>query len=171
MIAADPAVAIEPLAPADFERVAGWLATPALNRWLTSEWREREASATVVAIATRNRRNRLFLVRCGGEPCGLVALSDIDASDKTAMVWYLLGHARFAGRGVTTQAVQALVALAFGELGLRSLHAWAMTPNAASLRVLRKAGFREAGRLRHTACLDGEQTDRLYFDLLPTDLQ
>lgn len=162
-------VAIEPLAPAHFEMAARWLAMPALNRWLTADWRERPATATTLAIATRNRRNRFFLVRHHNEPCGLVALSDFDEAEKTAMVWYLLGESRLGGKGVTTEAVRALVALAFGQLGLRSLHAWAMAQNEASQRVLAKAGFREAGRLRDSACLDGQQTDRLYFDLVASE--
>lgn len=163
------AVAIEPLTAADFESVARWLATPALNRWLIAEWREREANPTLLAIATRNRRNRFFLVRYQGEACGLVALSDLDAAEKTAMIWYLLGDPRLAGKGITSIAVRELVTLAFRELGLRSLHAWAMQQNEASLRLLRKTGFREAGRLRQSACLDGAPTDRIYFDLIATE--
>lgn len=162
-------IAIEPLTAPSFEVVAAWLATPALNRWLTADWREREATSTVLAIATRQRRNRFFLVRHHAEPCGLVALSDLDPIDKTAMVWYLLGDRRFEGRGITTAAVNQLVSLSFNELGLRSLYAWAMEPNEASIRVLKKTGFREAGRLRQSACLDQTQTDRIYFDLVATE--
>lgn len=164
-----PAIGIAPLAAAEFETAARWLATPAINRWLTSEWRDRDVNATALAIAARNRRNRFFLVRCGGEPCGLVALSDFDAADKTANLWYLLGEPRFAGTGVTSAAVRDLVTLAFRDFGLHALHAWAMQQNAASLRVLRKTGFREAGRLRHSACLDGHPTDRILFDLLASE--
>jgi RimJ/RimL family protein N-acetyltransferase len=162
-------IAIEPLAAADFEAAARWLATPALNRWLTADWRGHPASTATIAIATRNRRNRFFLVRCNAEPCGLVALGDLDEADKTAMVWYLLGESALSGKGVTTEAVRELVDLAFGKLGLRSLYAWAMAQNEASQRVLRKNGFREAGRLRHSANLDGEQTDRIYFDLIASE--
>jgi RimJ/RimL family protein N-acetyltransferase len=35
--------------------------------------------------------------------------------------------------------------------------------------VLAKAGFREAGRLRQSASLEGRQTDRIYFDLIADD--
>ena len=162
-------VEIEPLSSTDFEAVAGWLATPAINRWLTPEWRERPANAVVLAIAVRNRRNRFFLVRYNGEPCGLVALSDIDRVDRTAMVWYALGQPQLSGKGITSEALRQLIRVGFDELELRSLHAWAMAQNQASIRILRKTGFREAGRLRQSACLDGEQTDRIYFDLISTE--
>jgi [ribosomal protein S5]-alanine N-acetyltransferase len=162
-------VTIEPLRATNFETVARWLATPALNRWLTADWREREANATTLAIATRNRHNRLFLVRYYGQSCGLVALSDLDLTDRTAMLWYLLGDAQLAGKGITTEAIRALLNVAFRDLELSSVYAWAMAQNEPSLRVLRKIGFREAGRLRHSATLDGQQTDRIYFDLLASE--
>jgi RimJ/RimL family protein N-acetyltransferase len=44
-----------------------------------------------------------------------------------------------------------------------------MDGNIASLKVLQKIGFRQAGRLRRSACLDGQQIDKIYFDLLPSD--
>jgi hypothetical protein len=65
-----------------FELVARWLAKPEINRWLTAEWRNRVVSSTLVAIATRNRKNRFFLVRYNAQPCGLVALTDTNAADK-----------------------------------------------------------------------------------------
>jgi RimJ/RimL family protein N-acetyltransferase len=162
-------ITIEPLGADDFGIVARWLATPSINRWLTADWREKPANPTIVAIAVRNRRNRFFLVRFSGEPCGVVALSDVDATDKTGMVWYLLGESRLSGQGITSHAVADLIRISFRELGLRALYAWAMEENAASRRVLAKAGFREAGRLRQSASLEGRQTDRIYFDLIADD--
>ena len=73
-------VTIEELAPADFDVVARWLARPEINQWLSGEWRTCEASPSLVAIAVRNRRNRLYLVRHDTLPCGLVALGEIDTN-------------------------------------------------------------------------------------------
>jgi hypothetical protein len=77
-------ITIEELTPANFELVAGWLSRPETNRWLTAEWRGRAAASVVVAMAVRNRKNRLFLVHCSGQACGLTALADIDTADRTA---------------------------------------------------------------------------------------
>lgn len=125
----------------------------------------------MVAITVRNRRNRLFLVRFAGEPAALVALADLEVADRTAMVWYFLGDETLAGRGVVSGAVRQLAALAFEELGLASLYAWAMEDNVASQRVLLSAGFRDAGRLRKSACSAGEQVDRIYYDLVPGEIR
>src|SRR6476661_7905045 len=88
-----------------FETAARWLSKPAINRWLTPEWRSKETTASMMAIAARNRRNRLFLVSHQGRPCGLAALGKIDSTDRTAMLWYGLGEEELSGRGITSSAV------------------------------------------------------------------
>src|SRR5438552_2147107 len=98
-------ITIEPLVPQQFELVAGWLSRNVINRWLSAEWRGRVATPTLLAIALRNPKNRLFLVRCNGQPCGLTALSDINFSDATAMVWYILGDPSLSGQGITSDAL------------------------------------------------------------------
>ena len=160
---------IEELTPDDFSQVAEWLSDPANNRWLTSDWRNREVTHVLVGLAVRNKKNRLFLVRADGRPCGLVALADIDPGDRTAMIWYLLGEKSLAGRGIVTQAVKHLAEAAFGDLGLSSLYAWLMADNLSSRRVLEKAGFREVGYIRRATCSAGQQVDRIYFDLTPDE--
>lgn len=158
---------IEPLLPEHFEQVVGWLSRPETNKWLSGEWRDHEATPSILAIAVRNRRNRLYLVRHESSPCGLVGLADIDPADRIAMVWYLLGDDRLKGRGIVSEAVRQLTRLAFSELSLASLHAWIMDDNTSSRRVLEKSGFRECGRFRNAACSSGRQVDRIYFDLIP----
>lgn len=160
---------IEDLTPSDFELVAGWLSNREINRWLTAEWRDKVATGVLVAVMMRNKKNRVCLVRWNGQPVGLVALADIDTADATAMVWYLLGDSACAGRGIISSAVNQLAAKCFRELKLESIYAWVMEDNAASARVLKKAGFREAGRLRRAAHSNGRQIDRIYFDLLPSE--
>jgi len=162
-------VTIEPLAASDFEAAARWLAAPEINQWLTGEWRGTEPNASLIAIAVRNRKNRLFLVRHEGNAAGLVALSNIEATDNTAMIWYALGQQELRGRGIATDAVKQLSRLMFQELGLASLYAWVMDGNEASRRVLQKAGFRPAGRIRDASAFGGQQVDRIYFDLVPSD--
>jgi RimJ/RimL family protein N-acetyltransferase len=71
--------------------------------------------------------------------CGLV----LDEDARTAIVWYLL-RPDHQGRGLATRAVRTLASLAFGELSLHELRASCLAHNAASARVLARAGFRLA---------------------------
>lgn len=52
-----------------------------------------------------------------------------------------------AGRGLTTEACEALIAWARDELHLSRLTLWAGTENLASRRVAEKVGFRHVGPL------------------------
>lgn len=158
-------VGIEPLAAEYFPLVATWLSQAEINQWLTSEWRGRTIDPSLIGIAVRNKRNRLFLARADDVPCGLVALAEWDIVDKIAMIWYVLGDPASGGRGVITQSVRELVHTSFETLGIEALHAWIIEGNERSRRVLEKNGFREAGRLRLSVVHDGARCDRIYFDL------
>lgn len=60
------------------------------------------------------------------------------------MLGYCLARSAW-GRGYATEAARALVAFAFAELGLQRVWARCDLENAASLRVLAKAGLRREG--------------------------
>jgi RimJ/RimL family protein N-acetyltransferase len=160
---------IEDLTQPYFDLVAAWLSNREINRWLTAEWRGKVATAVLVAMMTRNKKNRVFLVRWNGQPVALTALADIDTADATAMVWYLLGDPAFSGRGIVSKAVTQMVCKYFQELKLESLYAWIMEDNLASAKVLQKVGFREVGRIRRAAFSNGRRVDRIYFDLLASE--
>ena len=159
-------ISVEDLRPEHFGLVAGWLSRNDINRWLTAEWRNQVASSTVLAIALRNRKNRIFLIRFSGQPCGLIGLAEIDVADATAMIWYFLGDSALSSKGIVSEAVKQVTRKSFKELKLQSLYAWIMEDNVASAGVLKKAGFREVGRIRQAASSNGRQVDRIYFDMV-----
>jgi ribosomal-protein-alanine N-acetyltransferase len=82
------------------------------------------------------------LVAEDGSVLGRFNLFDIE--DHAAVLGYRVAqHA--AGRGVATATVQELCRLAAAQIGLRTLRAAAAHQNAASQRVLAKAGFVPVG--------------------------
>jgi [ribosomal protein S5]-alanine N-acetyltransferase len=68
-----------------------------------------------------------------------------------------------AGRGLTTRAVSAVVAIAFGDLGLHRLEAATLVHNVPSQRVLEKNGFELIGLARRYLEIAGEWSDHLLF--------
>ncbi len=82
------------------------------------------------------------LVDEDGSVIGRFNLRDID--DGAAEVGYRVAE-RAAGRGVATAAVEELCRLAVSRHGLRTLRARTTHENAASQRVLTKAGFAPTG--------------------------
>jgi RimJ/RimL family protein N-acetyltransferase len=75
----------------------------------------------------------------------------------------------FTGRGLTTEAASAVVALGFEELSLHRIQLHAGTKNGASQRVAEKLGFKKMGMVRE-ACRGADGFYDCYvYDLLSTD--
>jgi [ribosomal protein S5]-alanine N-acetyltransferase len=106
---------------------------------------------TVFAIAARDRP-------FGG--IGLVLGDDVERI--SAEIGYWLGE-EFWGRGIATAAVLALTRQAFATFELNRLFAVPYADNAASIRVLVKAGYRHEGTLLAAAIKDGQIRDQELF--------
>jgi RimJ/RimL family protein N-acetyltransferase len=79
-----------------------------------------------------------------------------------AELGYWLGET-YWGRGIATAAVVAVTEHALGEHGLRRVFALPFAHNAASARVLEKAGFALEGVLHSSAIKDGRVMDQLLY--------
>lgn len=83
-----------------------------------------------------------------------------------AEVGYWLG-VQFWGQGITTEAVRHLTRLAFTtHPELCRLYAVPYSTNAASARVLEKAGYTREGTLRESAIKDGHVLDQFMYSIL-----
>jgi len=87
---------------------------------------------------------------------------------QTASIGYWIG-APYAGRGLMTDAVRAVTHFGFATLRLNRLEAACLPSNAASARVLAKAGFRLEGRARQYLKIDGRWQDHDLYALLHDD--
>lgn len=77
-------------------------------------------------------------------------------------IGYWIDQAR-NGRGLATQAVEDVVAYAFGDLSLHRVDAATLVDNVASQRVLEKAGFERIGLARGFLNVNGAWRDFLLF--------
>lgn len=87
---------------------------------------------------------------------------------QTASLGYWMAE-RHTGRGVMTGAVTAVCRYAFLTLQLRRIEAACLPDNAASIGLLKKAGFVSEGRAREYLCIAGEWRDHLLFARLVHD--
>lgn len=91
---------------------------------------------------------------------GLVPGSDIERC--AAEVGYWIGPA-YWGRGIATVALKRICDYAFRDLGLLRLFAVPIAWNAASFRVLEKAGFAREGIMRNACIKDGKVADMVLY--------
>ncbi len=85
-----------------------------------------------------------------------------DIYRRTAEIGYWLGEP-FWGKGIATEAVRALTAYAFENSDLVRMYAGVFEGNAASCRVLEKAGYSLESRARKSVLKAGRILDQLMF--------
>ena len=104
-----------------------------------------------------------FAILDGDAIAGTINLFHIvRESLQSGTIGYWIDRAR-NGRGLATQAVEDVVAYAFGELALHRVEAATLVDNVASQRVLEKAGFERIGLARGFLCINGAWQDFLLF--------
>jgi RimJ/RimL family protein N-acetyltransferase len=105
--------------------------------------------------------------------CGLVSLIAIARKhralqyDKAEFAYWLAADAR--GRGIATEACQAVMRYAFERLALNKLTVSHVAENGASKGLIERLGFRHVGiEYRHFS-KDGRWFDHLLYELLRAD--
>jgi ribosomal-protein-alanine N-acetyltransferase len=105
----------------------------------------------------------LFAIAVNDEAVGGIGfVLHPDVERVSAEIGYWLAEP-FWGRGIATEALAALTAHAIRTHGLTRIYAVPFAWNAASCRVLEKAGYVLEGRLRKSAIKDGTLTDQLQY--------
>ena len=131
--------------------------------------REEQARELLAAIEKAFAEKSLFqwgvALRDGDRVIGTCTLSSVDVSNRRAELGYALGRAHW-GQGLMREALDRLLAYAFGDLGLRRLEADVDPRNAASIALLERLGFRREGHLRERWMVAGEVQDSLFYGLL-----
>ena len=87
---------------------------------------------------------------------------------QSASVGYWMGQA-FAGKGLMTEALRAMLPFIFDEVRLNRLEAACLPSNEPSKSVLRKVGFHEEGLARQYLKINGTWHDHVLFALLGED--
>ncbi|KOU36225.1 GNAT family N-acetyltransferase [Streptomyces sp. WM6378] len=122
-----------------------------------------------VAAALRQRDNGAMwpgVVLYEGAVVGRVDLNNILLGRLRSCFigyWISSGH---NGRGIATDAVALALNVAFHDLQLHRVDAFAREDNPASCRVLKKCGFRTVGVSRGHIHIDGRWRDDVFFQKL-----
>lgn len=84
---------------------------------------------------------------------------------RTAELGYYIGE-EYWGRGITSEAVEQICEYVFDKSDIIRIYAEPFAYNAASCRVLEKAGFQYEGTLRSNAVKNGKILDMKMYALL-----
>jgi ribosomal-protein-alanine N-acetyltransferase len=139
-------------------------------------WTEADLSRKVFSTRVRRAREEaeegtdfsffVFLTQEGQETLvGGVTLSNIRRrAAQFVNLGYWMGQ-QFAGKGLMTDAVGAVLPFVFDSLELHRIHAAFLPHNIASRRVLEKNGFIEEGFAEKYLLINGHWEDHVLFGL------
>ena len=144
---------IRPIGPEDLPDLFAIRSQPEVARWLSGTATAYDAFAE--EWTTSDRFDTTLALELDGRVIGDVFLRVTDAWSQRETreqargtqgdIGWLVDPA-YAGRGLATEAAQALLAICFEGLGLRRVTAAAFADNAPSVRVMEKLGMRIEGR-------------------------
>ena len=121
----------------------------------------------VNAYATRTSF-RFAVAASDDRPVGICGFNSWSPDHLHAELAYELAP-QYWGQGVMRRAVAAILTWGFSELGLNRVHAFVMTSNHRSIRLLERCGFLREGTLRHYRIARGEPKDFHLYALLAQD--
>jgi ribosomal-protein-alanine N-acetyltransferase len=102
------------------------------------------------------------------EVLGLIGCVDIDETNKSLEIGYWLGR-EFWNNGYMTEALTALIDFCFRDLDMERLSAKHFEENAASGRVMQKAGMTFEGPLRKAEFVKGRYWNIKVYSILRED--
>jgi RimJ/RimL family protein N-acetyltransferase len=108
-----------------------------------------------------------FAITIDDDPVGAISfVLHPDVERVSAEIGYWLAEP-FWGRGIATEALAAVTKHAVQTHALTRVYAVPFAWNAASCRVLEKAGYVLEARLRNSAIKDGQLIDQMQYAYVP----
>lgn len=158
-----------PVTPANAEVLWQLMQTPELRTFQDLPSMDRSQFVGLVAMHRRGpevagpgRYEWLIEHAHGGDVIGWVSLRIAEGRQENGEIGYsLLKEHR--GKGYATEAVRALVDVAFARARVSLLRAYCLPENERSRALLERLGFRQDGRLKHGASLRGRAVDVLCY--------
>jgi RimJ/RimL family protein N-acetyltransferase len=132
----------------DIDRILEYRNLPEVTHWLLNTEVDPASFRAVWRRVAEDPHDHSVAVVLDGVVIGTVSLDVVDGMGQPGMpkrteaqLGYIFDPA-YAGQGYATEAVTAMVAYAFDQLGVRRITAGCFADNHASVRILEKIGMR-----------------------------
>ena len=165
---------LRPLRLGDAADVFAYAADPEVARYVPWEPHRSldDSRQFLEEILERSRRGRPdtwgIVDLAGSHVIGTIRLGEYSQAHGRASVGYALGRPHW-NRGLTTEALRAVLRFGFTEIGLHRIYAYCHVDNVASERVMEKAGMTYEGMLRDVIRVKGGYESRKLYAILRTE--
>jgi RimJ/RimL family protein N-acetyltransferase len=169
-----PRLLIRPKQPGDGAASAAAVAETweDLHRWMhwaerleefTAEQQEVRCRCNIASFILREELNLLGIELASGQPVIWCSFYDLDWTARQCNTGYWVCRSA-QGKGIATEAANAMVRYAFGALGMRRVGLTHSSGNEASRRIAEKLGFAPEGIQQAANVLpDGRVADRCCY--------
>lgn len=114
-----------------------------------------------------NRDERGFTILTKkGKAIGNVSLMGIDRVSRSAILGIVIGEKDYWNRGYGADAINTVLEVAFGDMGLRRVSLTVIDSNEQAVACYRKCGFVDEGRDREAKFYRGEYRDFVRMGIL-----
>ncbi len=168
-----PEIYFRALEPADAETTYLWRQDPEIAAMVVGPRRyvslvtEREWVLHVIGEHAKGTQQRWAVcAKETGEMIGLSTLHSIDHLNRACQFAIMIGNKAYWGKGVAVRANLFSFDHAFDQLNMNSVRGDLLESNTASLRLHRKLGFTEEGRLRQAVLRNGKFEDLISIAML-----
>lgn len=121
--------------------------------------------------ASYNRRFVTFLLKDkeSGQIIGRCGIHNWNKDHHRAEIGYVMEDEKYKRKALMSEAVEAVIEYGFKELNLNRIEALVGLENVPSLKILKKNGFKEEGRLRQHVRSADEFSDSLILSILANE--
>ena len=160
-------VYLSPMSLEDAERYVTWLNDLRTTRFLTLSAAQVTLHGEREAVQALSKDHNYAIVeRERDELIGNCGFFDVETTHRSAEVGIFIGDEERRGEGLGAEALRLLCDYGFNVLNFRSVHLRVYAYNQQAIACYRKAGFKEAGRLREAHFYGGSYHDLVLMDFL-----
>lgn len=122
-------------------------------------------------IRTTGDENLVIYDKKRREEIGFASIYEINESNKSGEIAFLIGEKDFRGRGHGKAIIRFLCRIGFEKLALNSLLAVCTIRNKPAIKVFEQTGFKKIGIRRQHHDFHGEKIDEVLFEILRSDYE
>ena len=122
---------------------------------------------------TSIKKEKIFAVRLleNDELLGNIGFNSLDMVNRNGVLGVLIGNPKHQRKGYGTEALKLILDYGFSFLNLRNIALNVFEYNEVAYKLYKKAGFKEAGRLRKAVEIMGKTYDVIIMDMLKEEFQ
>ena len=134
----------------------------------TSQIMDIEGEKEYLSSASKKTNNFSFAIvkQENDRLIGSAGLEKIDYINRVATLGIMIGEQENREKGYGTETINLLLDYGFNYLNLNNINLYVMEFNPRAIACYKKCGFKEMGRRRKTAFINGKYYDKLYMDIL-----